>query len=87
MVYGDSSRFGLGCVLMQNGKVISYTSRHFKVNKKNYATHDLKLDAVIFALKYGITTCLVFMLIYSLIRTAYNIYSLRKSSILHIVGD
>ena len=26
-VYADASRIGLGCVLMQDGKVISYGSR------------------------------------------------------------
>ena len=26
-VYGDTSRFGLGCVLMQNGRVVAYASR------------------------------------------------------------
>ena len=27
MVYTDASRVGLGCVLMQRGKVIAYASR------------------------------------------------------------
>ncbi|WMV37258.1 hypothetical protein MTR67_030643 [Solanum verrucosum] len=51
VVYYDASRVGLGCVLMQNGKVIAYVSRHLKVNEKNYPTHDLELAAVVFALK------------------------------------
>nr|GFA15906.1 hypothetical protein [Tanacetum cinerariifolium] len=42
---------GLGCVLMQRGKVIAYTSRQLKIHEKNYTTHDLELGAVIFALK------------------------------------
>ncbi|GJX20048.1 putative reverse transcriptase domain-containing protein [Tanacetum coccineum] len=37
---------GLGCVLMQMGKVISYASRQLKIYKKNYTTHDLELGAV-----------------------------------------
>ena len=50
-VYCDASRVGLGCVLMQAGKVIAYTSRQLKIHEKNYPTHDLELAAVVFALK------------------------------------
>ncbi|KAH0644675.1 hypothetical protein KY284_032559 [Solanum tuberosum] len=39
----DASRVGLGCVLMQNGEVIAYASRQFKIHEKNYPTHDLEL--------------------------------------------
>ena len=42
---------GLGCVLMQNGKVISYASRQLKVHKKNHPTHNLEILAVVFAMK------------------------------------
>ncbi|WP_170284062.1 RNase H-like domain-containing protein, partial [Flagellimonas olearia] len=38
-------------VLMQDGKVIAYVSRQLKDHEKNYATHDLELAAVVFALK------------------------------------
>ncbi|KAI3670385.1 hypothetical protein L1987_87976 [Smallanthus sonchifolius] len=61
----DASNLGLGCVLMQRGKVIAYASRQLKIHEKNYTTHDLELGAVIFALKiwrhylYG-TKCVVF---------------------------
>ncbi|KAH0641167.1 hypothetical protein KY285_037753 [Solanum tuberosum] len=48
---GYYRRVGLGCVLMQNGKVIAYASRQLKVHEKNYPTNDLELAAVIFALK------------------------------------
>ncbi|GJX37130.1 putative reverse transcriptase domain-containing protein [Tanacetum coccineum] len=51
VVYCDASGLGLGCVLMQRGKVISYASRQLKILKKNYTTHDLELGAVVFALK------------------------------------
>ncbi|KAH0784240.1 hypothetical protein KY290_003838 [Solanum tuberosum] len=51
VVYCDACRVGLGCVLMQNGKVIAYASRQLKVHEKNYPTHDLELEAVLFALK------------------------------------
>ncbi|GKA28712.1 putative reverse transcriptase domain-containing protein, partial [Tanacetum coccineum] len=51
VVYCDSSNQGLGCVLMQRGKVIAYASRQLKIHEKNYTTHDLELGAVVFALK------------------------------------
>ncbi|XP_071924789.1 uncharacterized protein [Coffea arabica] len=50
-VYSDASGEGLGCVLMQNSKVIAYASRRLKSHEQNYPTHDLELAAVIFALK------------------------------------
>nr|GEW46980.1 hypothetical protein [Tanacetum cinerariifolium] len=51
VVYCDTSNQGLGCVLMQRGKVIAYVSRQLKIYEKNYTTHDLELGAVVFALK------------------------------------
>ncbi|GJS76060.1 putative reverse transcriptase domain-containing protein [Tanacetum coccineum] len=51
VVYCDASCQGLGCVLMQRGKVIAYASRQLKIHEKNYTTHDLELGAVVFALK------------------------------------
>nr|GEW19556.1 putative reverse transcriptase domain-containing protein [Tanacetum cinerariifolium] len=51
VVYCDASYKGLGAVLMQKEKVIAYASCQFKVHEKNYTTHDLELDAVVFALK------------------------------------
>ena len=51
MVYCDSSRVGLGCVLMQHGKVIAYASRKLKDDELNYPTHDLEFAVVVFALK------------------------------------
>nr|GEW09176.1 putative reverse transcriptase domain-containing protein [Tanacetum cinerariifolium] len=51
IVYCDESRIGLGCVLMQRGKVIAYASRQLKIYEKNYTTHDLELGSVVFALK------------------------------------
>jgi ribonuclease HI len=50
-VYCDPSYTGLGCVLMQEGKVVAYSSRQLKVHEKNYPTHDLELAAVVHALK------------------------------------
>nr|GEZ63897.1 transposon Ty3-I Gag-Pol polyprotein [Tanacetum cinerariifolium] len=50
-VYCDASNKGLGAVLMQIEKVISYALRQLKVHEKNYTAHDLELGAVVFALK------------------------------------
>ena len=50
-VYSDASRIGLGCVLMQDGKVVAYASRQLKPHEQNYPTHDLELAAIVFALK------------------------------------
>jgi ribonuclease HI len=50
-VYCDASYTGLGCVLMQEGRVVAYSSRQLKVHEKNYPTHDLELAAVVHALK------------------------------------
>nr|GEZ53613.1 putative reverse transcriptase domain-containing protein [Tanacetum cinerariifolium]GEZ80875.1 putative reverse transcriptase domain-containing protein [Tanacetum cinerariifolium] len=51
IVYCDALHKGLGVVLMHNKKVIVYASRQLKVHEKIYTTHDLKLGAVVFALK------------------------------------
>jgi hypothetical protein len=51
VIFSDASYKGLGCVLMQQGKVIAYASRQLKNHERNYPTHDLELAAVVFALK------------------------------------
>ncbi|GJW11884.1 reverse transcriptase domain-containing protein [Tanacetum coccineum] len=51
VLYCDASGLGLGCVLMQRGKVIAYASRQLKIHEINYTTHDLEMGAVVFALK------------------------------------
>ena len=51
MVYCDAYRVGLGCVLIQAGKVIDYASIQLKVHEKNYSTNDLELAAMVFTLK------------------------------------
>ncbi|KAA3486012.1 integrase [Gossypium australe] len=51
VVFSDASLNGLGCVLMQEGKVVAYASRQLKPHKRNYPTHDLELAAIVFALK------------------------------------
>ncbi|KAK5811485.1 hypothetical protein PVK06_026822 [Gossypium arboreum] len=51
VIYSDASLLGLGCVLMQEGRVMAYASRQLKPHEKNYPTHDLELAAIVFALK------------------------------------
>ncbi|KAL0540223.1 hypothetical protein IC582_024456 [Cucumis melo] len=51
VIYSDASKKGLGCVLMQQGKVVAYASRQLKSHEQNYPTHDLELAAMVFALK------------------------------------
>jgi hypothetical protein len=50
-VYCDASGTGLGCVLMQDNRVIAYASRALRPHEQNYPTHDLELAAVVHALK------------------------------------
>jgi len=51
VVYSDASKRGLGCVLMQHGRMIAYASRQLKSHEVNYPVHDLELAAVVFALR------------------------------------
>ena len=50
-VFCDTSGVDLGCVLMQEGRVITYASRQLRKHEVNYPTHDLELVAVVHALK------------------------------------
>ena len=50
-IYCDASGIGIGCVLMQEGKVIAYASRQLKKHEEHYPTHDLELAAVVHSLK------------------------------------
>lgn len=50
LVYTDASLQGLGGVLQQEEKAITYASRKFKPLEKNYPTRDLDLAAVVIAL-------------------------------------
>ncbi|KAG8500938.1 hypothetical protein CXB51_002868 [Gossypium anomalum] len=43
IVNSDVSHVDLGCVLMQNGKIVEYVSRQLKTHERNYPTHDLEL--------------------------------------------
>lgn len=50
-IYCDASRHELGCVLMQEGRVVAYASRQLRPHEANYPRHDLELAAVVHALK------------------------------------
>jgi hypothetical protein len=50
-VYCDASGTGLGCVLMQEGRVISYSSRQLRRHEGQYPTHDLELASMVMALR------------------------------------
>jgi hypothetical protein len=69
-VYCDASGTGLGCVLMQDNRVIAYASRALRPHEQNYPTHDLELAAVAHALK---------MWRHYLMGTHYNIFTDHKS--------
>jgi hypothetical protein len=53
LVCTDASKEGLGGVLMQDGGVIAYISRKLRRHEENYATHNLELLAIVYALKVG----------------------------------
>jgi hypothetical protein len=69
-VYCDASGTGLGSVLMQEGRVISYSSRQLRRHKEHYPIHDLELAAVVMALR---TWCQY------LLRNVIHIYTDHKS--------
>jgi hypothetical protein len=50
-IYCDASGQGLGCVLMQDGRVVAYASQQLRKYELNYSTHDLELAAVVHVLK------------------------------------
>jgi hypothetical protein len=51
IVCTDTSKEGLGGVLMQEGQVITYISRKLRRHEENYTTHDLELLAIVYALR------------------------------------
>jgi hypothetical protein len=51
VVYCDASGTSLGGVLMQEGRVISYSSWQLRHHEEHYPTHDFELAAVVMALR------------------------------------
>ena len=50
-MYCDPSKDGLGCVLMQSERVVVCSSQKLNNHEQSYPTHDMELEAIIFALK------------------------------------
>ena len=50
-IYCDASRQGLGCVPIQEGRVVAYASGQLRKHELNYPTYDLELAVVVHALK------------------------------------
>ena len=51
VVFTNARGIGLGCVLMQHWKAVSYDSRQIKSPARRCLTHDLELAAIVFTLK------------------------------------
>jgi hypothetical protein len=79
IVYCDASKDGLGCVLMQEGRVIAYASRQLRRHELNYLTHDMELAAVVHARRYGGITCLGRGVTFTPITRSSSTFSLRVS--------
>ena len=45
-MYCDTSKDELGCVLMQSGRVVAYSSRQLKNHDQSYPTHDKSLKYI-----------------------------------------
>jgi hypothetical protein len=50
-IYCDASGQELGCVLMQDDRVVVYVSQQLRKHEVNYPTHDLELAAMVHDLK------------------------------------
>jgi hypothetical protein len=50
-VYCDASGTGIGGVLMQYGRAITYASQQLRCHEEHYPTHDLELLVVVHTLK------------------------------------
>jgi hypothetical protein len=50
-IYYDASGQGLGCVLMQDGHVVTYALRQLRKHEEKYLTHDMELEVMVHALK------------------------------------
>jgi hypothetical protein len=51
LVCNDASKEGLGIILMQDNRMITYTSRKLRRHDENYTMHDSELLAIVYALR------------------------------------
>jgi hypothetical protein len=77
-IYCDASRRGIGCVLMQDGQVVSYASRYLKGSMKRIAPPMiLSLQQWFMPSRYGDITSLVIDARFMVTIRASSIFSLR----------
>ena len=50
-LYSYASKNVLGCMLMQDDKIMTYASKKLKLYEKNYPAHDMQLAAIVFGFK------------------------------------
>ena len=48
----DASGFLIGCVLSQDGRVVAYESQKLRKHELSYGVHDLKMLAIVHAVKH-----------------------------------
>jgi len=67
-IYSVGSKNDIGCALMQESKVVAYTSRQLKPYERSYPTHALELAAMVcienmkyyyLYMKYHVTSTLI----------------------------
>jgi hypothetical protein len=51
LVCNDASKEGLGIILMQDNRMITYTSRKLRRHDEKYTMHDSELLAIVYALR------------------------------------
>lgn len=49
VVFNDTSKYDLCCILMQEGKVLAYTTKQLKDYERNYHTQNMELVVIVFA--------------------------------------
>ena len=73
-MYYDTSKAGLGRVLMQSGRVVAFGSRQLKNHEQNYPIHEMELAAIVFSL--NIWRCYLY-------GEQFKVYSDHKKSEVH----
>ena len=80
-VYCDASRKGLGCVLMQEGKVVAYASRQLRKHEENFLLTIWNWQPSFMHSRSGGTFCLGIIVKYIRTIRASNIFSHNQNSI------